>query len=35
MLTVAEIDLYHREGYIIPTGFRTDDATLDALRMAI
>ena len=35
MLTVAEIDQYHREGYVIPTGFRPDDATLDALRMAI
>ena len=35
MLSVAEIDQYHREGYVIPTGFRPDDATLDALRMAI
>ena len=35
MLTVAEIDQYHREGYVIPTGFRPDDPTLGALRMAI
>ncbi|MEC7574472.1 MAG: hypothetical protein VX973_06240, partial [Pseudomonadota bacterium] len=35
MLTVAEIDQYHGEGYVIPKGFRPDDATLDALRMAI
>ena len=35
MLTVAEIDQYHREGYVFPTAFRPDDATLDALRMAI
>lgn len=35
MLTSAEIETYHREGYVIPQGFRLGDGELQRLRDAL
>lgn len=35
MLTDAEVETYHREGYVIPQGFRLDDGELAALDSAL
>ena len=35
MLTAGEVETYHREGWVIPQGFRLDDAELADLRAAL
>ena len=35
MLTAREIKQYRQDGYVIPSGFRFDDAVVEALRAAV
>jgi hypothetical protein len=35
MLTAAEIETYHRDGYVIPQDFRLNESELDRLRAAV
>ena len=35
MLTPSEVEHYHRDGYVVPAGFRLDDAEIETMRAAL